>query len=125
MKNKTLAIFGIGTYILSVLSSAEDLKGNYTMPAALIAISGIATAVFIVMATIRLWKGAKGLAIILASSTLILYILSAIYGVLSPAYGSMIIILLNITKVVNFIAFVWAIIKLFKMNNAQIINQQK
>ena len=124
MKNKTLAIFGIGTYILGVIASATDLEGNSTMPVALIAISGIVTAVFIVMAIIRLWKETKGVAIIFASSTLILYILSAIYGVLSPAYGSMLIILLNIAKVVNFIVFIWVIVKLFKINNTQIINQQ-
>lgn len=118
MKNKALAIFGIGTYILSVLSSAEDLEGNSAMPVALIAISGIATAVFIIMATICLWKEARKLAIALASSALILFILLAVQSVISPAYGSMIVILLNIAKVVNFIVFVWAIVKLFKKNNA-------
>jgi hypothetical protein len=115
MKNKTLAIFGIGTYILSVITSATDLEGNFKFPIALIAISGIATAVFIIMALVRLWKGAKGVSITLASSEVILIILSVIQGVISPSYGSPLIILLNITKVINLIAFVWAIIKLFKM----------
>ena len=109
MKNKTIAIFGIGTYILSVITSATDLEGNFRLPIALIAISGIATAIFIIMAVVRLWKDAKGV-----SSEVILIILSFIQGVVTPSYGSPVIILLNITKVINFIAFVWAIIKLFK-----------
>ena len=117
MKNKILAIFGIVTYILSVLSSATDLEGNSVAPTALIVISGIATIIFIVMATIRLWKEAKNLSIILASSALILFIFTVIQTLTLPSYGSTIIILLNIVKIVNFIAFVWAIIKLFKSKN--------
>jgi hypothetical protein len=109
MKNKTLAIFGIGTYILSVLSSATDLEENSVAPIALITISGIATEVFIIMAIVRLWKEAKGVSIILASSAVILFILSVIHGVGSPSYGKLLIILLNITKVINFVAFIWVI----------------
>lgn len=114
MKNKTLAIFGIGTYVLSVLSSATDLEGNSVVPIALIVISGIATAVFIIMAIIRLWKEAKGVSITLAFSAAILFILSVIQEVISFSYGNPIIILLNITKVIYFITFVWVIVKLFK-----------
>lgn len=125
MKNKTLAIFGIATYILLVLSSATDLEGNSVVPTGLIAISGIATAVFIVMATFRLWKEAKTLAITLASSAFILFILLVIQSVILPSYGTPIIILLNIFKVINFIVFVWAIVKLFKMNDARIISQRE
>jgi hypothetical protein len=115
MKNKTLAIFGIGTYILSVLSSATDLEENSVAPIALIAISGIATEVFIIMAIVRLWKEAKGVSITLASSAVILFILSVIQGVASPSSGNPIIILLNITKVINFIAFIWAVLLLWTM----------
>ena len=115
MENKALAIFGIGTYILSVLSSATDLEGNPTMPFILIVISGIATIVFIIMAVIRLWKEARGISIALLSLTIILFILSVIQGIVLPSYGSPIIILLNVAKVINFIVFFWAIIKLFKV----------
>jgi hypothetical protein len=118
MKNKTLAIIGIGSYILSVITSAEDLEGNFVSPIVLIAISVILTIIFIVAATVRLWKGARYISIILASSAIILFILSVTQGVISPSYGSPIIILLNVTKVINFIAFVWAIVKLFKMSDA-------
>jgi tetratricopeptide (TPR) repeat protein len=116
MKNKTLAIIGIGTYILSVSSSAVDLEGNSIAPIALIAISGIATVVFIVMATIRLWKEAKNVSIILVSSAAILFILMVIQTLALPSYGSLIIILSNIARVMYFIAFAWTIIKLFKLN---------
>jgi hypothetical protein len=117
MKNKTLAIFGIGTYILSVLSSATDLEGNSTAPVALIVISGITTIVFIVMATVRLWKEAKNLSIMLVSSALILFIFTIIQEFTPPSYGNPIIILFNIVRVIYFVAFVWVVIKLFKAKN--------
>jgi hypothetical protein len=115
MKNKTLAIFGIGTYILSVIASAEDLEGNPKAPVALIVISGIAGIVFIIMAAVRLWKRARYASIILVSSEIILFILTVIQEVTSPKYGSPIIILLNITKIINFLVFFYAIILLWTM----------
>ncbi|PKN68441.1 MAG: hypothetical protein CVU54_14725 [Deltaproteobacteria bacterium HGW-Deltaproteobacteria-12] len=115
MKNKTLAFFGIGTCILSVIASATDIEGNSVAPIALLVVSGIATTVFIVMAIIRLWKEAKSATILLAFTTIIFFILSLIQGVASLSYGRSLIIQLNITKVINFIAFFWVIIKLFKM----------
>lgn len=115
MKNKTLALCGIGTYILGVIASVEDLEGNFVSPVALIVISGIATLVFIVMATIHLWKGAKYVSIMLVSSTIILCTLTVIQEVTLPQYGSPIIILLNVTKVIDFLIFFLVITKLFKM----------
>jgi hypothetical protein len=115
MKNKTLAIFGIGTYILSVIASAEDLEGNPKAPVALVVISGIAGIVFIIMAAVRLWKRARSISIILMSSEIILFILTVIQEVISPRYGSPIIILLNITKIINFLVFFYAIILLWTM----------
>ena len=114
MKNKAIAIFGIGTYILSVITSATDLEGNSTMPIALIVLSGVATASFVIMATVRLWKEAKNLSIVLISSAAILFVLTAIQVVVLPSYGSPIIILVNIIAVIYFIAFIWAIVKLYK-----------
>jgi hypothetical protein len=116
MKNKTLAIFGIVTYILSVIASAEDLEGNPKAPIALIAISGIAGIVFLIMATIRLWKKkAKSASMVLLFSSVILFVLTVIQEVTLPKYGSPIIILLNVTKVIRFLAFFYAIILLWKM----------
>ncbi len=115
MKNKTLAFLGIGTCILSVIASATDIEGNSVAPIALLVVSGIATTIFIVMAIIRLWKEAKSASILFASAVIMLFILSLIQGVASLSYGRPLIILLNITKVINFITFIWVIIKLFKM----------
>ena len=115
MKNKTLAIFGIGTYILSVISSAEDLEGNLTMPAILIAISGLATIVFVVMATIRLWQIQRSISVLLIASEAILIMFTMILEFTSPTYGSPIIILLNITRVVHLVVFIWATILLWKI----------
>jgi hypothetical protein len=105
MKSKTLAVFGIGTYILSVLSSATDLEGNSVAPIVLTAISGIATIVFYIMATIRLWKMRKIAPILLISSAVILVILPMAQGV-AP-------LLLNIIKIINFIVFIWVIFLLW------------
>ena len=114
MKNKTLAIFGIGTYILQVITSVEDLEGNYLSPLFLIAISGILTIIFTAMATIRLWKEVKYISIILASSALILFVSTIVQEIALPPYGSPIIILVNVTKVIHFIAFVWAVITIYR-----------
>ena len=98
MKSKTLAILGIGTWILSVASSAEDLGGNYTAPTALIVISAIATLAFTIMAVIRLWKTQKVTAILfLASSLITLVYISA------PV------------KITNFILFIWVVSLLWAM----------
>jgi hypothetical protein len=114
MKNKTIGIFGIGTYLLSIITSATDLAGNLKLPAVLIMVSGVLELAFTIMATIRLWKEAKIVSILLVASYVILSILLVLQEVAAPSYGSPMIILLNITKVINFIVFVWAIIKLFK-----------
>jgi glucan phosphoethanolaminetransferase (alkaline phosphatase superfamily) len=114
MTNKTLAIVGIVSYILSVITSAENLEGNYIAPIPLIILSGILTTLFIVMATIRLWRKANHISIILASSAITLFLLTIIQEVTLPAYGSPIIILLNVSKVIYFIATLGAIVKLFK-----------
>jgi len=126
MRNKTLAIFGIGTYILSVLTSASDLEGNPLMPFALIVISGIAALLFDTMAIVRLWKSARNVSITFASSIIILFIFGVIQEATSPAYGSPIIIMVNVLTVINFVVFVWAIIRLFKMKeNSQLSSMGK
>ncbi len=115
MKNRTIAIIGVVSYLISVITSATDLEGNLKFPIALNVISEIAVIVFIIIATVRLWSGAKYASIILASSAAILFILSVVQGIASPSYGSSIIILLNITKVIYFIAFIWAVSLLWGM----------
>jgi len=112
MKNKTLAIYGIGTYILSVITSTSDIEGNPVFPVAVILISGFAGFLFFIMATIRLWNHARNVVLIYMFSTIILIILSVIQEITSPTDGSPIIILLNVTKIIHFIAFVWAVLAL-------------
>lgn len=92
MKSKTLVIFGAGTYILSVISSAEDLGGNYTAPVALIAVSAIAMLVFTIMAVVRLWKTQRISAILFLASSAITLV-----------YASTPI------KIINFILFIWVV----------------
>jgi hypothetical protein len=115
IKYRMLAIFGIGTYIFSVLSSATDLEGNLRMPVVLVGLSGITTVLFIIMAVKVLWQKAKNTSLILASSAIVSFVLTVIQVVASPSYGSPIIILSNVVKVGYFLAFVWAIVKLFNM----------
>jgi len=98
MKSKTLAIFGIITWILSVASSAENLAGNYTTPTALIVVLALTTLVFTIMAVARLWKPQKVTAILFLASSLI----SLIY-VSAP------------TQIINFVLFIWVILLLWAM----------
>jgi len=125
MTNKILAILGIGAYILAVVASATDLDGNLRFPPALILISGTLGLIFIVIATIRLWKESKGVSIFILFSYIVLCILLVIQEVVIPAYGSPLIILTNTAKVIHLIAFVWVIIKLFKINSVRAEQNKK
>ncbi len=110
MKNKTLAIFGVGTYILSIIVSATNQEGSPIMPIILITISAITTLVFIIMATMRLWKKEKIISIVLAVS----YIISSIgQVVILSSYGSLVAFISNITKVVYFFVFFYSISSLW------------
>jgi hypothetical protein len=120
MKNKTLAIFGIVTYVLGVLSSALEGKSIVLITDVFIAISGIATIVFTIMAIVRLWKiKAKGSSIIFALSEISLFILLVAQVIASPSYGNPIILLLNIAKIFNLITLFWVISILWGMANQE------
>lgn len=129
MKNKTLktlAIFGIGAYVLSVLSSATNLEGNFVASDALIFISGVAMIVFVIMATIRLWKeGSKSLSIIFASLVGTRFITDIVIfqEIVVLADGSPITIITNIITVVYVVAFIFVIVRLFKMKEGVVINK--
>jgi len=92
MKSKQLIIFGIITYILSVLSSAQNLEGAYTAPTIIIAVSVIATIVFTIMATVRLWKTEK------VTSLLLL-----VFSLLNLVSASRVI------HLIAFVVFLWVI----------------
>jgi len=115
MKNKTIAIIGIGSYILSIITSAEDLEGNFVSPIVLIALSGVLAIIFTVAATVRLWKRARYVSIVLVSSSIILFVLSLVQEVTLLKYGSPIIILSNATKVIHLLVLFYAIILLWTM----------
>ena len=107
MKNRILAIFGIVAYILSVLSTAEDLEGNPTAPIALILTSLIVTVIFYVMASIRLWHIRKIPPLLLISSAIIIAVLSMLNRIIP--------LLLNLFRITNVVALIWTIILLWSM----------
>lgn len=113
MKNKPLAIFGIIMYILSVLSSAENLQGVATAPIWLLILSVIAEITFYILAVKRLWFIQKLPSICLIFSWISLVILS-----INPVE---VIVIINILKVVHFLALMWMICLLWvmdKVNNS-------
>jgi len=116
MKNKALAVFGIGAWILSVLLSATDLEGNSVSPVFLTIISGIATALFIIIAIVRLWKEARHLSRIFLLSTIILIISTWIQVFYSIESGSLIFIH-NVFRIIHFIAYIWVIVVLFRIKS--------
>lgn len=116
MTNKALAIFGIVAYILSGFTSAEDLQGNLFTPPWLILLSRIIFISFLVLAIKRIWKF-KFESRLLLFSSITLFIFQLIQEITSPPYGSLIIILTNITKIVNFLAYFWAIFLLWKIDS--------
>ncbi len=111
MTNKSLALLGVGAYALSVLASASDLNGNPTAPIALIVISGIATILFIIMATIRLWREMRIISIVLVLSIIILFI----SGIL-PNIGNTFILICNVIKLISFVVYFWTILILWSMD---------
>lgn len=119
MKNKEFAIFGIGIYILSIFSSATNSEGNHYAPATLIIISGLLTKVFIIAASIRLWKESKIVSIFLSSSFILFFGLQHIVTTTSPAYGSPIILLFSFSKLISILAFIWAISRLWVMGKKE------
>ena len=123
MKNRTLAIFGIGSYLLSVLTSAENLRGNPTAPTALIVIASIASPVFYCLATVRLWKIKKVVSILLPASSIIFFIFSVAFAVNLPPNGSLLVILMNVAKTISFGVFIWAVVILWR--TAQFDQPQK
>lgn len=114
MMNKTLAIFGIVGYILTVITSAMDAEGNFLAPIWLIIVAGIVYILFHVLALKRIWK-AKFESRLFLLSSIALVIFEIIQEVTLPVYGSPIIFLLNITRIIHFLAYLWTILLLWEM----------
>jgi hypothetical protein len=114
MNNRTLIILGIVIYIFSVFTSAENLSGESIVHPFFVLLSEVARIVFIIWATVRLWKKSKVASILLPTASVIHIGLTIMFVALSPDYGSPIIIAMNIAKVINFLCFIWAIYLLWK-----------
>jgi uncharacterized membrane protein (DUF2068 family) len=117
MKNKTLAIFGIGTYLWLVYSSATNAEGQSIVPAYIVVISGIASALFTIWATVRLWKTSKFTSLLFAVTSVIFFGLEVMQVVISPSYGSPLILTLNITKVISLLTFFYVVFLLWRTPN--------
>lgn len=112
MKSKNLAIFGIGTYVFSVLASATNLEGDSIVPSSFVLLSGLLDISFVVLGVWRLWKLFKNVAVTLVLSDAILLALSIASEFIS---GNSVILLLNAAKIFNLVAFFWAISILWVM----------
>ena len=70
MSDRALAYVGIGLFVLKVLLSATDPSGNAKVPEAFVLISEIASVIYIIVVSMRLWKrGTKVEAIALPAIT--------------------------------------------------------
>ena len=118
MKNTKLAIFGLFTYIMGVVSSATDLEGNPIAPSMFIIISEVATLSFIAMAAIILWKISKTTSILLTSITITSFILETVQIFTYSQYGN-IVLITNFFRLSYAIVRIWAIILLFKTREGE------
>lgn len=99
ISNKTLAIFGVGVYILSVLAHVEDLERNYVATPPIILLHAIAAIIFTVMAISRLWGTRK------ITSALLL-----VTSVITLAY------VIPFVRGLNTVVFIWVIWCLWTMS---------
>jgi len=115
LKSKTIAIIGIVMWVLLGLLSAEDLQGNPRFPQVLKLIFETGMLLFMIMAIVRLWKEARFVALTLLVSNILFFVLAVIQesGILNVS------ILFNLTKLISFSAFCWAIVTLFKKKAAK------
>ena len=116
LSSKALACLGIIAYILSVLSTATDLDGNSVAPIPLVGMAAIALIVFLFWATIRLWHEDRDVSLLLATLSLMVLLCEIAQSLTLPEYGSPLIILTNIITVIWLVAYIIAIITLFKTN---------
>jgi hypothetical protein len=97
MKVKTVVIVGIITYVLSVFASAENEAGNNVAPTSLIIASALATLIFTLIISSKLWKSHRVVSVLLFVSNIITLVY--ISGLTESIYG---------------IVLIWAIVLLWK-----------
>jgi len=100
--------------LLQFLTSAQDDAGNYLAPGAVVLATGTAWLAFVVMAVIVLWRRAKAAAVTFALTELALFSFAVLQLAVPFSSGSTIVLLWNATKIVELIAFVWVLLKLFR-----------
>src|SRR4051812_11866775 len=103
MSNKKLALMGIVSYLLEVLTSATDQQGNSVVPIYLVLISGILALTYFIFVVRHLWRKARPDLFVYIIVTVLLIILSIIQQAGASSYGSPFVIFLNLTKVANFL----------------------
>lgn len=116
MTNRTLAILGIVTYIFSVYST-QTTDGIPSVSPYIIIASSIASFLFTIFATIRLWKIKKAFSIFFAVINTWEFISEFIKEINSPANGSSLILAINIVKILTLLSFIYAIVVLWKDRN--------
>ena len=106
MKNRTIAIIGVGAYILSVFSTRESLDGVPLLSQTSIFLLGLPMAIFILMAIFRLWKIGSKILSLIATVVVIINIVFALYA---PT-----VILNNIVRLSFVITYLWVVVRLYR-----------
>ena len=108
-RGKILALIGIGLYALQVWSTRTDASGNSLAPDSLILISGTASFIYVVIASVVLWKtGHKRIAWVLP----VTFIASGL-AIFLTATPSALNLVLNAIRVAAFGAYIYAVYLLF------------
>lgn len=106
MSGKLLAFIGIFAYVFAVSSSATDMDGNQIAPSWMTAISGALVPIFLILATIKLWRYTKVPIYIIWLSILV----AVMFMVINHSSSTLIV---NIMLATNLLAYIWIICALF------------
>lgn len=114
--NRTLAIFGIATFLFSVYSTAT-INGVPSEPQYIITSSFIVSILFTIFAVIRIWKIKKVFSLLFALINVLEFSAEFIKEIKTPSDGSTLILAINIVKILSFLSFIYAIVVLWKKQN--------
>jgi len=117
MTNRTLSIIGIGSYLLSVYATTTNAEGKPGVSDFIILSSSIVNILFSIIATIRLLKTNKIVAVLFGSTSFLLILFE--YGkiVLSPVNGSTFILAFNSIMLISFFLYFYALFILWRSPN--------
>lgn len=114
MSNRNLAIFGIVAYFFSFLTT-----GYLIIPLTFFSISGIVMLIFIIMAINRIWKFDRITPTLLAILTSILIILELMFYNFSSLEGDSLMVLFNMTRLIDTLVYAYAISLLWVIGKHQ------